>query len=490
MHRRMEEWIKCRWGWVVCGASFFIHVGIYSLAYSFSLLFVDIQRDLNATAVETGWIGSVIWGVQMFSSPLGTFLESCFTHRPALILVIIVASAAIFVSSFAQSVQQLFVTLGAIYGLALGTSWFIMLCVIVQYYPAKNTVRAIFFATLGGTIAILVCSEPVNMSVEAFGWRRTLQFIGAFTLILSLPPAVLMFPPKDRVYESPRRDFEDNKEAISGSTSDIRIHQQKVCTSRETNLHQNDCGRRENEKSKVDRGDVVTTTKTTATRLEKWKKVICVDACLYSIFTVTCAMLWAVFFINIMSYYESVGITSHQGAMLLTITATFEMVTKVALVVIGERFPFKKTYLLLTKVIGMIGLSLAMVVATTFPQFVVLSCVTGILRAAFNVLLWPCSIETLGQSCSDEVITLTSISRGIGFLTGTIPAGAIYDKFGSYRVSFLIVATTSLVSALSLSMVLLRQKFVRRRSEVSTGPRQCNESKKSLYLRVSTETSV
>ncbi|PIK42964.1 hypothetical protein BSL78_20188 [Apostichopus japonicus] len=145
---------------------------------------------------------------------------------------------------------------------------------------------------------------------------------------------------------------------------------------------------------------------------------------------------------TMISYYESVGITSHQGAMLLTITATFEMVTKVALVVIGERFPFKKTYLLLTKVIGMIGLSLAMVVATTFPQFVVLSC------------------------------------------------GAIYDKFGSYRVSFLIVATTSLVSALSLSMVLLRQKLVRRRSEVSTGPRQCNESKKNLYLRVSTETSV
>ncbi|PIK42963.1 hypothetical protein BSL78_20187 [Apostichopus japonicus] len=181
----------------------------------------------------------------------GTFLESCFTHRPALILVIIVASAAIFVSSFAQSVQQLFVTLGAIYGLALGTSWFIMLCVIVQYYPAKNTVRAISFATLGGTIA------------------------------------VLMFPPKDKVYESSRRDFEDNNEAISGSTSDIRIHQQKVCTSRETNLHQNDCGRRENEKSKVDRGDVVITTKTTASRLEKWKKVICVDACLYSIFTVS-----------------------------------------------------------------------------------------------------------------------------------------------------------------------------------------------------------
>lgn len=101
---------------------------------------------------STGWIGSVIWGVQMFSSPLGTFLESCFSYRPALILVIIVASAAIFVSSFAQSVQQLFVTLGAIYGLALGTSWFIMLCVIVQYYPAKNTVRAISFATLGGTI--------------------------------------------------------------------------------------------------------------------------------------------------------------------------------------------------------------------------------------------------------------------------------------------------------------------------------------------------
>ncbi|XP_071823849.1 monocarboxylate transporter 12-like isoform X3 [Apostichopus japonicus] len=445
MHRRMEEWIKCRWGWVVCGASFFIHVGIYSLAYSFSLLFVDIQRDLNATAVETGWIGSVIWGVQMFSSPLETFLESCFSHRPALILVIIVASAAIFVSSFAQSVQQLFVTLGAIYGLALGTTWFIMLGVIVQYYPAKNTVRAISFATLGGST--------------------------------------------DKVYESSRRDFEDNNEAISGSTSDIRIHQQKVCTSRETNLHQIDRDMREDDKSKVDRGDV-TTPKTTATRIERWKKVICVDACLYSIFTVTCAMLWAVFFINIISYYESVGITSHQGAMLLTITATFEMVTKVTLVVIGERFPFKKTYLLLIKVIGMIGLSLAMVVASTFPQFVVLSCVTGILRAAFNVLLYPCSIETLGQSCSDEVITLTSISRGIGFLTGTIPAGAIYDKFGSYRVSFLIVATTSLVSALSLSMVLLRQKLVRRRSEVSTGPRQCNESKKNLYLRVSTETSV
>lgn len=49
-----RDLMKFRWGWIVCAASFTVHIGIYSLAYSFSLLFVDIQRELNSTAVETG----------------------------------------------------------------------------------------------------------------------------------------------------------------------------------------------------------------------------------------------------------------------------------------------------------------------------------------------------------------------------------------------------------------------------------------------------
>lgn len=302
-----RDLMKFRWGWIVCAASFTVHIGIYSLAYSFSLLFVDIQRELNSTAVETGWIGSVIWGVQMFSSPLGSFLVSSISYRPALILVIIVGSVAIFVSSFAQTVQQLFVTLGAVYGISLGTTWFIMLCVIVQYFPSKNSVRAVAFATLGGTAA-LFASEPLSICVESFGWRRTLQIIAMCTLLVSLPPAMLIFPPKVDLgttsSSSPsasKIDYDDDEEKPTASKTCDRSdskEQTKASTSGSTShppyavreLLVVDC----------DEFETDTTTRFRETgRLERWKSVISVNACLYSIFTMTFSMLWSVFFVNI-----------------------------------------------------------------------------------------------------------------------------------------------------------------------------------------------
>lgn len=158
------------------------------------------------------------------------------------------------------------------------------------------------------------------------------------------------------------------------------------------------------------------------------------------------------------------GIDSNRSTTLVTVTAIFELVCKIILATVGEKVPFRKTYLLLAKSVMLVVLSLLMVCVSSFPHFVMLSIVTGLLRACYNVLLWPCSLESLDRSCSDEIIIIVSVARGIGFLTGTIPAGAIYDCFGSYRLSFLLVSGISCISSLCLATILIRRRLTKRRN--------------------------
>lgn len=299
--------MKERWGWIVCAASFTVHVGIYSLAYCFSLLFVDIQRELNSTAVETGFVGSLIWGVQMFSSPVGSFLESLLNFRAVLILVIIFSSASTFVSSFAVSAKQLLVTIGIGYGLSLGTAWYVMLSVMVRYFPTKNSVRAVSLATTGSAAAMLCISEPVNMSLEAFGWRKTLQFISVFILAVSLPPAFVFSPPK--VNEGvqiarplPEEEYLQKEDMGKLKKAVGNEEEEKQLKYAIEYKEPNDDREYTSESSTSSASDVrcdVAKIRNLSNCLERWKRVATLDTFLYAVFALTCAMSWSVFFVNI-----------------------------------------------------------------------------------------------------------------------------------------------------------------------------------------------
>ncbi|KAJ8024056.1 Monocarboxylate transporter 9 [Holothuria leucospilota] len=182
-------------GWIAVSAGFILFAVTLSPSNSYNILFVTLQEDFNATAMETGAIGSLTFSSQLLSSAFAFILERSIGFRPVVILSTISCAGGLALSTLVNRMIYLYLTLGLLYGASTGICFHAVICILLQHFPQKNT-RATATTLLGTTIGVLIYSQLLEVTLTAFGWRSSMLILAALIILPGLPVSFLVVPLK------------------------------------------------------------------------------------------------------------------------------------------------------------------------------------------------------------------------------------------------------------------------------------------------------
>ncbi|XP_028674972.1 solute carrier family 16 member 6b [Erpetoichthys calabaricus] len=178
------------WGWVVAVAFFFVEVFTYGIIKSFGIFFEDLMTQLNESNSRVSWTLSICVFVMTFTAPLSTILSNRFGHRPVVMLGGVLISLGTILSAFANSIVQMYLTLGIISGLGYCLSFLPTVTILSQYFKKRRSlVTAV--ASTGECFSVFAFAPASTALKNQVGWRHTMVVIGVLQLTITVCGALL-----------------------------------------------------------------------------------------------------------------------------------------------------------------------------------------------------------------------------------------------------------------------------------------------------------
>lgn len=168
-----------------------------------------LSRDLSMSASEMAY-ASGAWFVAfaLMQFPIGAWLDRYGPRRTAAWLHGLAAGGGAALFALAQSPLQVIVAMGLV---GVGCAPVLM----ATFFLFARNYSAAGFATLGstfiaaGSLGNIAGSAPMAWAVEQFGWRPSMWFLCAVTLVTALAVLVLVHDPKQTHHDHPPGGYLD-----------------------------------------------------------------------------------------------------------------------------------------------------------------------------------------------------------------------------------------------------------------------------------------
>lgn len=191
-------------GWVIVFGSFLGHILCLGLQYSFGVTFARLVGDFHAPRSAIAWIGSLTVGFMVGMGALTGFLVQKSDERLVIVVGGVLASASLWTASFATKLWHLYITYGALLGLACSWIYFPCLLVIQKWFSKKRAVAS-GVASCGSGIGSMSLGPVVGWLIDSFGWRVAFRCLAVFALALSFIVGFLCRPPREGADSSKRK---------------------------------------------------------------------------------------------------------------------------------------------------------------------------------------------------------------------------------------------------------------------------------------------
>lgn len=172
------------WGWVVVFAAFLTNMIADGVTFSFGVLYVDFLKYFGESKGKTAWVGSLFMGVPLLAGPIASTLTDRYGCRQVTIFGAMLASCGFVLSSFANSLEVLFITFGIMSGFGLALCY-VAAIVSVAYYFEKRRSFATGLSVAGSGIGTFLFAPFTRYLVDTYTWRgATLILAGCFLNII------------------------------------------------------------------------------------------------------------------------------------------------------------------------------------------------------------------------------------------------------------------------------------------------------------------
>ena len=139
-------------------------------------------------------------GMNFFFGPITSALCRRFGCRKVAMSGGLISSAAMFATSFADSLILIYLSYSVLWGLGSSLCYVPTYLMIDMYFDRHKSL-ANGLITAGSAIGALVMGPTLNVLLESFGWRKTMQFLGGCTFILFVAALTYRAPPLKRGLE-------------------------------------------------------------------------------------------------------------------------------------------------------------------------------------------------------------------------------------------------------------------------------------------------
>ncbi len=178
----------------------------------------DLVRDVGLGAAELGFLTSAyLLAFALFQLPLGVLLDR---YGPRLVQSVLIALAGAGSLLFAVGESFLALTTArALIGLGFAGGLMSGFKAVVLWVPEDRRALANAVVMSFGALGIIVATQPVDLSVQAFGWRAVFAGLGLITFGVALL-IFFVVPEKEGRLTSTAGGLKDQIRAIGGIIGD------------------------------------------------------------------------------------------------------------------------------------------------------------------------------------------------------------------------------------------------------------------------------
>ncbi|KRZ18380.1 Monocarboxylate transporter 14, partial [Trichinella zimbabwensis] len=181
------------YGWVVAFAAFATHVIADGFAYSFGILFPEIQRQFYASKAISSVAGAFFMALPLLVGPVASGLIEKYNFRHVTFLGALVTFVGFFVSVFTTNIYILCVAFGILAGSGLGICCTTAIVAVTHYFDKKRGI-ATSFAVCGTGIGTIIFAPVTEALLNLFYWDGALFILSGISLNLFVCGALLRDP--------------------------------------------------------------------------------------------------------------------------------------------------------------------------------------------------------------------------------------------------------------------------------------------------------
>jgi MFS family permease len=163
----------CFWGIGIC----------YGIQYSFSIFFVEISSFFNSTKAASSLIFSLSLLIYGLYNPVIGILINRFGGRKIFKIASFVIFTGLAASCFANTIKQLYFTLGIITAIGINSVGFIPITIIISNNFPKRKGFALGIATTGVGAGAFIISILSKFLIDRFTWQIALLYLGIFSSV-------------------------------------------------------------------------------------------------------------------------------------------------------------------------------------------------------------------------------------------------------------------------------------------------------------------
>ncbi|XP_051281457.1 monocarboxylate transporter 12-B-like [Dicentrarchus labrax] len=419
------------WGWMIVASCFLATICIRAVTRCVSMFFVEFQLHFEKDYSSTAWIHSLIDSTTMLCAPLGGFLGNHLSCRATVIMGGLLSSTGLVLSSFASSLEHLYISLGIVTGLGFALSYTPAIAMVGRYFNERKAL-AYGIALSGTGIGTFILAPAVQLLIEYYSWRGALLVLGGFVSNLCVCGA-LMRPLEPRGCE---RMLENNmgnleKDGIAVNTKTLSRCHSFCLESR-----------------------------------EEFGFLMLPDFLILSVSLLFLAYGCSAPLVYLVPYSLSVGVGHQQAAFLMSIFGVSGIVGNITFGWITDRKCLKKYRMLSYMVaIGLEGLCCMFVpLLHSFSLLVPFSVFYGYFDGAYVALIPVVTSDVVGSTYLTSALGVVYFLHAIPYLISPPIGGCLVDSTGNYTATFFLSGASFMFSSAVLASALLVRRCRRSKS--------------------------
>lgn len=178
-----EKALDGGWGWVIVASAFMAQFVAFGSPQSVGVLYPEWLSTFQEGKGMTAWVGSVVSGVALLSSPVCSACVENFGARPVTIFSGVMVAGGLILSAFAPSISFLIFSYGVVLGIGCGLVYAATLTITCQYFDKRRGL-ALGIVTTGTSVGSFVYATLQNELIKLYGLDGCLLIIGALALNL------------------------------------------------------------------------------------------------------------------------------------------------------------------------------------------------------------------------------------------------------------------------------------------------------------------
>lgn len=214
------------WAWVVMVASFLCCTVIDGIVFCSGFLLPSLVREFEVSEGYCAFVSSLLSGCYLMAGPFVSALANRFGFRAVTIAGALFAATSFIISSYATSVEMLFLTYGVLGGIGF-CMVYIPAVVIIGFYFEKWRALATGLAMCGSGVGTFIFAPLSTYLLDTYTWRETMQIQGC--IIVSCALFGIAFRPIQPVTLA-AADVDDEKNKLNGHGNAVAPKPQFVTT--------------------------------------------------------------------------------------------------------------------------------------------------------------------------------------------------------------------------------------------------------------------